>query len=90
MDGIWLNLRCFDFDSFSWLTENFKDTIVCGDDLYATNPERLKVGIEKNATNAILIKPNQIGTLTDTFEATENQIQPEQELPRRRKRAEKR
>ena len=56
-----------DFDSFSWLTKKFKNTIVCGDDLYVTNPERLKIGIEKKATNAILIKPNQIGTITDTI-----------------------
>jgi enolase len=56
-----------DFDSFSWLTRKFKNTIVCGDDLYVTNPERLRIGIEKNATNAVLIKPNQIGTITDTI-----------------------
>ena len=56
-----------DFDSFSWLTENFKNTLICGDDLYATNPERLKIGIEKKATNSILIKPNQIGTITDVI-----------------------
>jgi len=60
-----------DFDSFSWLTKKFKNTIVCGDDLYATNPERLKIGIEKNATNAILIKPNQIGTITDVIKVVD-------------------
>jgi enolase 1/2/3 len=40
-----------------------------GDDLFVTNPERLKKGIKQKAANAILIKPNQIGTLTETLEA---------------------
>ncbi len=40
-----------------------------GDDLFVTNPERLKRGIEAKAANAILIKLNQIGTLTETLEA---------------------
>ena len=39
-----------------------------GDDLFVTNPERLKMGIEKNAANSILIKVNQIGTITETLE----------------------
>ena len=56
-----------DFESFAWLTEEFKNVIVCGDDLYATNPERLRIGIEKKATNSILVKPNQIGTITDVI-----------------------
>ncbi|MDR1072007.1 MAG: phosphopyruvate hydratase [Rickettsiales bacterium] len=41
---------------------------IVGDDLFVTNPERLKRGIESGAANAILIKPNQIGTLTETLE----------------------
>lgn len=41
---------------------------VVGDDLYTTNPKRLKEGIEKHASNAVLIKPDQIGTLTETFQ----------------------
>jgi enolase len=40
-----------------------------GDDLFVTNTERLKMGIERKVTNAILVKVNQIGTLTETFEA---------------------
>ena len=40
-----------------------------GDDLFVTNVEYLRKGIEKGCGNAILIKPNQIGTLTETFEA---------------------
>lgn len=41
--------------------------MIIGDDLFATNPERLKKGIGEQAANAILIKPNQIGTLTETL-----------------------
>ena len=40
-----------------------------GDDLFVTNPKRLRQGIEKKAANALLVKVNQIGTLTETFEA---------------------
>lgn len=60
-----------DFDSFAWLTKQFKNVLVCGDDLYATNPERLRIGIEKKATNSILVKPNQIGTITDVMKVME-------------------
>ena len=60
-----------DFDSFAWLTKRFKNVIICGDDLYATNPERLRIGIEKKATNSILVKPNQIGTITDVIKVME-------------------
>ncbi len=41
---------------------------VVGDDLYTTNPHRLKTGIERHATNSIIIKPDQIGTLSETFQ----------------------
>ena len=41
---------------------------VVGDDLYVTNPQRLSRGIETEASNAILVKPNQIGTLTETLQ----------------------
>jgi len=57
-----------DFAGFSVLTDE-TDTLVCGDDLFVTNVERLKKGIDIKAGNSILIKPNQIGTLTDTFQA---------------------
>ena len=40
-----------------------------GDDFFVTNPARLAEGIEKNAANALLVKVNQIGTLSETFEA---------------------
>ena len=44
-----------------------KRLLLVGDDLYATNPQRLERGIKERASNAILIKPNQIGTLTETL-----------------------
>ena len=40
-----------------------------GDDIFVTSPERLRRGIEEEAANAVLVKPNQIGTLTETLEA---------------------
>ena len=43
--------------------------LIVGDDLFVTNPERLRKGISMGAANAILIKPNQIGTLSETIEA---------------------
>jgi enolase len=55
-----------DFESWAALTAR-TDALVIGDDLYVTNVARLAKGIELEATNAILIKPNQIGTLTDTI-----------------------
>ena len=61
-----------DYDGFAELTERAGDrTLVCGDDLFVTNTERLERGIESGAANSILIKPNQIGTLTDAFDAIE-------------------
>jgi enolase len=42
--------------------------MIVGDDLFTTNIERLKKGIEMKAANAIIIKPNQIGTLTETID----------------------
>jgi len=43
--------------------------MIVGDDLFTTNPERLSRGIAKRAANAILVKPNQIGTLSETLDA---------------------
>lgn len=57
-----------DFDGFVELTKKVgSKCIICGDDIFVTNAEILKQGIEMGAANAILIKPNQIGTLTDTY-----------------------
>jgi len=55
-----------DFDGFAELTRRIGDrAYIVGDDIFVTNKKRLEIGIEKGAANAVLIKPNQIGTLTD-------------------------
>lgn len=58
-----------DWESWKELTSKLGDKVqLVGDDLFVTNPKRLRNGIEKNIANAILIKPNQIGTLTETLD----------------------
>ena len=58
-----------DWDGWVNLNERIgKKTQIVGDDLFVTNSERLKIGIEKGAANSILIKVNQIGTITETLE----------------------
>ena len=68
-----------DFESFRKLKENQNSLIVVGDDLTVTNKVLLKEAIEKNSVNAMIIKPNQIGTLTETLEtmhlARENEVE---------------
>jgi enolase len=59
------------FEAFAELTYKAKRTIICGDDLFTTNIERLKRGVETKSGNAIIIKPNQIGTLTDALKTVE-------------------
>jgi enolase len=59
-----------DFTSFAELTGKVKNCLVCGDDLFVTNKKRLAKGIEMGAGNATIIKGNQVGTLTDAWEAT--------------------
>ena len=61
-----------DFESFKELTKKAKNCLICGDDLFTTNNERLNYGVKLNAANAIIIKINQIGTLTDALETIEN------------------
>ena len=60
-----------DWEGWKLLTERLRahGTQLVGDDLFVTNPERLRRGIEQGVANSILIKLNQIGTLTETFEA---------------------
>ena len=59
-----------DWEGWQLLVEKLGDRIqLVGDDLFVTNPERLAKGIELKAANAILIKLNQIGTITETLEA---------------------
>ena len=58
-----------DWEGWNILTKKLGNRIqLVGDDLFVTNPKRLKKGIEKNVANSILIKPNQIGTLTETLD----------------------
>ncbi|WP_413292840.1 phosphopyruvate hydratase [Bdellovibrio sp. HCB185ZH] len=59
-----------DWDSWVNITSAMGNTMqLVGDDLFVTNPKRLRMGLEKKAANALLVKVNQIGTLTETFEA---------------------
>ncbi|MDT5219007.1 MAG: enolase [Mycobacterium sp.] len=59
-----------DWDGWVALTTSIGDRVqIVGDDLFVTNPERLEEGIERGAANALLVKVNQIGTLTETLDA---------------------
>ena len=59
-----------DWEGWQRLTEKIGDRVILvGDDLFVTNAERLKKGIDMKAGNAILIKPNQIGSLSETMDA---------------------
>ncbi len=59
-----------DWDGWQLLTQKLGDRVqLVGDDLYVTNIDRLSKGISLKASNSILIKPNQIGTLTETIAA---------------------
>jgi len=61
-----------DFEGFAELTKKVgNDCLICGDDIFVTNVKRIEIGIKSKAANAIIIKPNQIGTLTDAFKALE-------------------
>ena len=59
-----------DWDGWKTLTDAIGDKVqLVGDDLFVTNPERLAEGIEKGTANSLLVKVNQIGTLTETLDA---------------------
>ncbi len=59
-----------DWEGWKLLTDRLGDNVqLVGDDLFVTNPERLATGIEKGIANAILVKVNQIGTLSETIDA---------------------
>ena len=61
-----------DWDGWKMLTDRIGDRVqLVGDDLFVTNPERLKKGIELGVANAILVKVNQIGSLTEALEAVQ-------------------
>lgn len=67
-DGLWED----DWDGWSELTKAIGDKVqLVGDDLFVTNVKRLQKGIDQNIANSILVKVNQIGTLTETIQAVE-------------------
>ncbi|NIR87340.1 phosphopyruvate hydratase [Candidatus Bathyarchaeota archaeon] len=59
-----------DFESFAELTRKVEKCLISGDDLFATNKRRLAQGIRVDSANAVIIKTNQVGTLTDAWETT--------------------
>lgn len=62
-----------DYEGFASLTDRVGDTgaLICGDDLFVTNEERLRQGVEAGAGNSVLVKPNQVGTVTETYRTVE-------------------
>ena len=61
-----------DWEGYANLTKTIGDKVqIVGDDFFVTNPERLARGIKEHAANALLVKVNQIGTLTETFDAVD-------------------
>jgi len=65
-----------DFEDFAELTSKASKfgCLICGDDLFVTNRGRLEMGIRVKAATAVIIKPNQVGTLTDTWKAVETAL----------------
>jgi len=62
-------IREDDFEGFAELTRKVGDKcLICGDDIFVTNAKLLQKGIDLGAANSIIIKPNQIGTLSDTYQ----------------------
>jgi len=59
-----------DYETFAELTKKASNCLICGDDLFVTNRDRLAKGIEIGACNSLIVKINQIGTLTDALETT--------------------
>ncbi|MHC1581375.1 MAG: enolase C-terminal domain-like protein, partial [Methanopyraceae archaeon] len=65
-----------DFRGFARITEELGDKVqIVGDDLFVTNPERLRKGVRMGSANALLLKVNQIGTLTEALEAGQLALQ---------------
>jgi enolase len=60
-----------DFEGFAELTKKAKNCLICGDDIFVTNNERLSRGIKAHSADAVIIKVNQVGTLTDAWETIE-------------------
>lgn len=59
-----------DFSNWEKITKELKDIQIVGDDLLVTNPKRIKIATEKKLCNCLLLKVNQIGTITEAIEAT--------------------
>ena len=57
-----------DFEGFAELTKKVKNCLICGDDLFVTNKNKLNLGAKLKAANALIIKPNQVGTVYDAYE----------------------
>ena len=64
-----------DFEGMGIITQEFKDVLIIGDDLFATNITRMKKGIAEGAANAMLCKVNQIGTLSEALDAAHYAVQ---------------
>lgn len=60
-----------DFKLHAKLTRKNPDVLVCGDDLFTTNRERLRKGVERGACNSLIVKPNQIGTVSAAYKTVE-------------------
>ncbi|WP_414838074.1 enolase C-terminal domain-like protein [Candidatus Nanosalina sp. VS9-1] len=60
-----------DFRMHAKLTSQNPDVMICGDDLFTTSRDRLQEGVDHGACNSLIIKPNQIGTVSDTEDAVE-------------------
>ncbi len=58
-----------DFESFAALKKRLPDILIVGDDLFVSHPERIRKGISSKAANALLLKVNQVGTLTEAIDA---------------------
>jgi enolase len=59
------------YEDFAKLTDRLENTIIIGDDLYVTNPKRLEKGIKMRATNGLLLKLNQIGSVSEAFDTAQ-------------------
>ena len=59
------------FGAFAALTDQIGETLVCGDDLFVTDTARIERGVAAGAANSVLIKPNQVGTLSGAVDATD-------------------
>lgn len=57
-----------DFEGFVELTRRVRGCLICGDDLFVTNKKKLSLGVKIGAANSLIIKPNQVGTLSDAYE----------------------